>query len=179
MSKIGRRPISFSTAKITVEKDNVLISGAKAKFEHKLPAELEAKVDKNTVTLVAKKSSRDTNMIWGLHRALLSNKIHGAEKTFDQVVKIVGLGYKAQLAGKKLTFSLGYSHKVEYTLPEGVSVVIDKTGQILTFSSSDKLLLGDACDTVKRFRLPEPYKGTGIMRENDVIIRKAGKTGTK
>lgn len=91
-------------------------------------------------------------------------------------VRIVGLGYKAQLSGKKLNFSLGYSHKIEYNLPEGVDVAVDRTGQQLVFKATDKQLLGDVCDAVRSFRPPEPYKGTGIILEGEVVIRKAGKT---
>ncbi|MCK4517749.1 50S ribosomal protein L6, partial [Candidatus Babeliales bacterium] len=96
---------------------------------------------------------------------------------FEQVVKIVGHGYKAQLSGKKLVFSLGYSHKIDYTMPADVSVELDKPGQLLTFKSYDKALLGHVCDEIRKFRLPEPYKGTGIIRSGEKIIRKAGKTG--
>jgi large subunit ribosomal protein L6 len=91
-------------------------------------------------------------------------------------MKIVGLGFKGQLAGKKLTFTLGYTHKIDLDLPEGVSVEIDKTGQLLTFKSHDKFVLGNVCDKVRSFREPEPYKGTGVMRIDEVITRKAGKT---
>jgi large subunit ribosomal protein L6 len=111
-----------------------------------------------------------------MHRALLANKVKGAETGFEKKIKIVGLGYKAQLAGKKLTFSLGYSHKIDYELPEGVDVKLDKTGQNLVFSSSNKLLLGDVCSHIRKLRPPEPYKGTGIIVGDEVIIRKAGKT---
>jgi large subunit ribosomal protein L6 len=103
----------------------------------------------------------------------------GVESGFEQKVNIVGLGYKAQLTGKKLVFSLGYSHKIDYDLPNDVTVDVDKTGQFLVFKSHDKSLLGGVCDDVRRFREPEPYKGTGIMRAEEVIIRKAGKTGAK
>ena len=105
----------------------------------------------------------------------MANKIYGLEKGFETPVKIIGLGYKAQKSGKNLVFSLGYSHKIDYEMPDGVDVNIDKTGQNLVFKSHDKELLGTTCDTIRKFRLPEPYKGTGILRAGDVIIRKAGK----
>ena len=76
-----------------------------------------------------------------------------------------------------MVFSLGYSHKIDFTLPDGVTVEIDKPGQKLLFKSHDKMILGNVCDTVRSFRTPEPYKGTGIMRDDERIIRKAGKTG--
>lgn len=177
MSKIGRKPIPFSSAKIEVQGNKVLISGSKAKFEHELSPEVEVKVEDKTLVVSLKKETKKARAQWGLHRALLANKIKGAETGFEQGIKIVGLGYKAQLSGKKMTFSLGYSHKIEYTLPEGVTVDIDKSGQQLLFKSHDKNLLGNVCDKVRSFRTPEPYKGTGIMRVEERIVRKAGKTG--
>ena len=107
---------------------------------------------------------------------MLANKIKGLEQGFERKVTIVGLGFKAAAAGKKMTFSLGYSHKIDYELPEAVSVDIDKTGQNLVFKSADKFVLGNVCDKVRSFRMPEPYKGTGIIREGDIVLRKAGKT---
>jgi len=177
MSKIGRKPITFSSAKIEVDGNKVVISGAKAKFEHELPDGLSAALDGKTLTISVKNGDRGTRVKWGLHRALLANKIHGVESGFELKLKIVGLGYKAQQKGKKLVLSLGYSHKIDYELPDGVTVEIDKPGQLLSFKSHDKCLLGLVCDEIRRFKTPEPYKGTGIMRSDEVIIRKAGKTG--
>jgi len=183
MSKIGRKPIPFSSAKVTVEGQKVKVKGgasgqgSKVELVHELPDCLGAKVEDNALLIEMKKNGRESRALWGLHRALLSNKIQGAEKGFELPVKIVGLGYKAQLSGKKMVFSLGYSHKVNYTLPDGVTVDIDKSGQNLVFKSHDKMLLGSVCDKVRNFRLPEPYKGTGIIRAGERIIRKAGKTG--
>jgi len=177
MSKIGRKPIPLASAKVEVKGNKVLISGSKAKFEHEFPDCVEVKVDGKTLVVSVKGSSKDVRAQWGLHRALLANKIKGVETGFEQLVRIVGLGYKAQPSGKKLVFSLGYSHKIEYVLPEGVTVAIDKPGQNLTFKSHDKCLLGKVCDEIRSFRTPEPYKGTGIMRGDERIIRKAGKTG--
>jgi large subunit ribosomal protein L6 len=177
MSKIGRKPITFSSAKIEIDGNKILISGAKAKFVHELSDNLNVSLQDKSLLLSLKVDSRIARMEWGLHRALLANKVKGVESGFERLVKIVGLGYKAQKSGKKLTLSLGYSHKVSYTMPEGVDVDIDKSGQKLLFKSHDKSLLGRVCDEVRRFRVPEPYKGTGIMRDDEVIVRKAGKTG--
>ena len=177
MSKIGRTPISFSSAKIEIDGNKVLISGSKAKFVHELPEYIKVKIEDNSIVLSADNQSKIARSQWGLHRALIANKIEGAEKGFEQAVKIVGLGYKVQLSGKKLIISLGYSHKINLDLPDGVTLNVDKTGQQLTFKSHDKVLLGNVCDELRRLRPPEPYKGTGVMRAEEVIRRKAGKTG--
>lgn len=176
MSKIGRKPIALSVATVQMSGRTVQINGPKLKVTHELPEELVLTQDGKALTLSIKENNRKNRMLWGLHRALLANKVQGVEKGFQQVVKIVGLGFKAQQAGKKLVFSLGYSHKIDYTLPENVDVEVDKTGQILILKSADKFSLGNACDAIRSLRPPEPYKGTGIQLEGEVIIRKAGKT---
>ncbi len=176
MSKIGRKPIAFSTAKIEVNGSHVSIKGSKESFTHELPSSLVVVLTDKMLKLETTDLSRENKVLWGLHRALLMNKITGVESGFEQKMSIVGLGYKALLAGSKMTFTLGYTHKIDLDLPAGVTVEVDKTGQQMTFRSANKFLLGSVCDTVRSFRPPEPYKGTGIMKQNEVIIRKAGKT---
>ncbi|MFH1643988.1 MAG: 50S ribosomal protein L6 [bacterium] len=176
MSKIGRKLIPISTAKVEIKGNEIFIEGPKAKYTHIVPDSIKISLkDKSLLVSVNEKQSKKNNELWGLHRALIANKIKGVETGFEKKLKIVGLGFKAVLSGKKMTFSLGYSHKVDYQLPEGVEVLIDKTGQQLTLKSSDKFLLGNACSDIKAFKRPEPYKGTGIMFEDEVIVRKAGK----
>jgi len=166
MSKIGKKPIIISSAKVEIKDNLVSLSGAKGKLTHQCPDCLLVKLDDGKLVVSLVRATCKNNMLWGLHRALLANKVKGVEEGFELKLKIVGLGYKAQLAGRKLTFSLGYSHKIDYTLPDGVDVDVDKrTGQLLTFKSIDKCLLGKTCDIVRSFRKPEPYKGTGIIRE--------------
>lgn len=176
MSKIGRKPIPFKTAKVEIKDNTIKIGSGKVNFVHELPVGLTAKVLDKTLRLDSQEKTRQASMLWGLHRALLANKIKGVETGFEQKIIIVGLGFKALLAGKKMTLTLGYTHKIDYELPVEVTVEIDKTGQNLVFKSADKLLLGKVCDTVRSFRPPEPYKGTGIIKEGEVIVRKAGKT---
>ncbi len=176
MSKIGKRPIQITSAKVQIDANIVTIAGAKATFKHELPDGILAKVEGSELVVSAAKDNRRHRMFWGLHRALLANKVKGAETGFEQKLIIVGLGFKAQLAGSKMTFNLGYTHKIDYELPKEVSVEIDKTGQQLVFRSADKFILGNVCDAIRSFRPPEPYKGTGIMRDGEVIFRKAGKT---
>jgi large subunit ribosomal protein L6 len=176
MSKVGRKPIAITSAQVECVGNMVTIKGAKLSITHELPDLVTCTIQDKQLTLTADIKDRKSKMLWGLHRALLANKIYGVEKGFQESIKIVGLGFKAQLTNRTLVFSLGYSHKKEYALPEGVDVDIDKTGQNLVFKGSDKFILGNVCDAVRSLRPPEPYKGTGILRNNEVIIRKAGKT---
>ena len=176
MSKIGRKPIPVTSAKVEINGKKIKLSGAKGNLEHEIPAGITITQEDNNLLVGVEQLTRENKMMWGLHRALLANKVKGVETGFTLGIKIVGLGYKAQAAGQQMTFTLGYSHKVEYALPTGVLVEIDRTGQNLILSSIDKWLLGKAGDEIRKLRLPEPYKGTGIIREHDVVIRKAGKT---
>ena len=105
----------------------------------------------------------------------MANKIWGADQGFEKQLRITGLGFKALAVSGKIQFSLGYSHKIDFLLPQGVTVEIDKTGQNLLFKSVDKELLGLVCSRVRALRPPEPYKGTGIQYAQEVILRKAGK----
>ncbi len=176
MSKIGRKPIPFTSAKIQIQGNRITIAGSKVTFTHELPQGLSVVVADKLLSVKSERSNRLARILWGTHRALLANKIKGVESGFELKLTIVGLGFKAQLAGKKLTLNLGYTHKIDYEMPQEVTVEIDKTGQQLVFKSADKFLLGKVCDAIRSFRPPEPYKGTGIVREGEVIIRKAGKT---
>lgn len=176
MSKIGKKPILLTSAKAQVDGKSLTITGPKATFNHVLPVGIAAKIEGNELVVFAEKNNRRNRMFWGLHRALLANKVKGSETGFEQKLTIVGLGFKAQLAGSKMTLTLGYTHKIEYDLPKEVTVDIDKTGQQLVFRSTDKFILGNVCDAIRSFRPPEPYKGTGIIREGEVVFRKAGKT---
>jgi large subunit ribosomal protein L6 len=175
MSKIGKKPIALTTATVKVEGSRVAIKGPKGEMFHDIPDTLEVVLESSTVRVNVKKKFKGFAAVWGLHRAVLANKVKGVEQGFIQKVRINGLGFKAQPSDNKLVFSLGFSHKVEYVLPQEVKVQVDKTGQLLEFSSIDKFALGNACDAVRLLKLPEPYKATGIIRDGDVIIRKAGK----
>jgi len=175
MSKIGRKSIPITSAQITIENSTVRIKGPNAEFTHELPEGVLVEKTDGALQLKIAENTRKNRMMWGLHRALLANKIQGAQSGFEKKITIVGLGYKVQASGKKLTFSLGYSHKIDFELPEGVTLDVDKKGQKLLLKSADKFLLGKTCDEIRSFRKPEPYKGTGIIRDGDILIRKAGK----
>lgn len=181
MSKIGRKPIALGKVQLEVKGQEVHFKGPKSSGVFVVSDLLTATVRDGSVVLLPKNAAskgslhRELNQVWGLDRALLANKIQGSNEGFEKKVQIVGLGFKAALSGSNMTFSLGFSHKIDFALPQGVSVDIDKTGQLLTFKSTDKELVGHVCSMVRSLRLPEPYKGTGIKLATEVITRKAGK----
>jgi large subunit ribosomal protein L6 len=178
MSKIGRKPISLQDVQVEVKNQSVVYKGKKASGTHELPDFIKATVeDKSLILDVPEKlRNRDTSRFWGLHRALLANAILGAGTGFSKQLQIIGLGFKAAVSGNKVVFTIGYTHKIDLPLPKEVTLEIDKTGQLLTFKSADRRVLGEICDKVRSFRPPEPYKGTGIKYVTEVIARKAGKT---
>jgi large subunit ribosomal protein L6 len=176
MSKIGRRPIDLENVAIEIKGQDVHYKGPNASGVFVVADALKPELNEKQLVLRPAKKTRDLNAVWGLNRALLANRIKGASQGFVKEIQITGLGYKAVMTGSKVVFSLGYSHKIDFELPKDVSLEIDKSGQKLTFKSPDKELVGFVCSQVKAFRVPEPYKGTGIKLSTETIFRKAGKT---
>lgn len=179
MSKIGRKSINIRDIQVSINDRIVTYKGKNGSGVYELPQELEFSIqgDQLSIRPSAKGSrSRDVNRVWGLHRALFSNKLQGVRSDFECQLEIVGLGFKAAATGRKIVLSLGYSHKIDFELPNNVNVETDKTGQLLTIKSSDKELVGQVCSNIKLLRSPEPYKGTGIKYKSETLLRKAGKT---
>jgi large subunit ribosomal protein L6 len=181
MSKIGRKPINISGTQVEVKGQAVHYKGPKASGVYNVPPQFAVTMKDNKLSIQPAPSKakslkpRDINREWGLHRALLANQLMGSKQEFEKVVEIVGLGYKAVKTGDKLTFTLGYSHKIDFPIPKGVSVSVDKTGQKITVTSSDKVLLGEICSKICDLRRPEAYKGTGVKLSTEQIFRKEAK----
>ncbi len=175
MSKIGKKPISLQNIQVDVKGQDIHYKGKYGSGVYSLPNFIMPEINDSELFLKLK-NGKDKNKFWGLHRALLANKLKGINQLFEKKMQIVGLGFKAELTGTKIKFSLGFSHKIEKHLPKGISFEVDKTGQILTLKSADKEQLGQFCADIKSLRPPEPYKGTGIKMEGERIRRKAGKT---
>ena len=178
MSKIGRKPISLGDVQVQIQGHTLRIKARRLlDLMICLILFMPTVEDKFLKLDVPEKlRNRDTNRFWGLHRALLLMLFRGLILDLRSKLQINGLGFKAALAGNKVVFTIGYTHKIDLPLPKEVTLEIDKTGQLLTFKSSDRRMLGEICDKVRSFRPPEPYKGTGIKYMTEVIARKAGKT---
>jgi large subunit ribosomal protein L6 len=183
MSKIGRKPIEIGNVQVSVEGNEVSFSGKKDSGKFVVPHEFQITFSDKKLS-IKPTSNAATNADWGLNRALLANKIKGADTGFEKQLRIVGLGFKAVVTGNKVQLTLGFSHKIDYELPEGVSMEADKVGtfegkpaQVLTLRSCNKEKLGKACAEIRAFKEPEPYKGVGIQYViGETLIRKAGKT---
>jgi large subunit ribosomal protein L6 len=183
MSKVGRKPIDLGALQVEVKGHAVHYKGSIASGVYELPALLKAEIADKKLTLVLTEGDmldKDNKMVLGLHRSRLANILQGADKKFEKVLKINGLGFKVvKKSDKELQFSLGFSHKIDTSDRDidltGVDFEIDKTGQVLTMRSADKEKLGLVCSQIRFLREPEPYKGTGIQYMNETILRKVGK----
>lgn len=175
MSRIGRLPIAIPKG-VTVRADGatVQVEGPKGKDQHTVPAKISVSVADGTLTVQRAGDDRQTRALHGLTRKLLANSVTGVSTGFTRVLEIVGVGYRAEVKGKAVHLSLGYSHPIVYQLPAGVDAKIEKQ-VIVTLEGNNKQVLGEVASQIRALRPPEPYKGKGIKYSTEKIRRKAGK----
>lgn len=175
MSRIGKKIITIPAGvTFDLNKDTVKIKGPKGELTQTLhPKVTVTKTDEGLMVSVKKESDKQERALWGLFRSLVQNMILGVTNGFSKVLEVNGVGYKAAVAGKKLTLALGYSHPIEMEIPQGLEVKVEKNQ--ITISGIDKQLVGQFAAVVRQKRMPEPYKGKGIKYADEVIRRKAGK----
>ncbi len=178
MSRIGRKPIVIPKG-VQVSITGEVISAKGPKGTLNLPRHKAVEVKEEQGTLVFARSGEDgaDRAAHGLMRALVANMLTGVTQGFTRNLEINGVGYKAEIKGGTIVLSLGYSHTIEYKLPEGITAKVDKN--VLILAGIDKMLLGAAAAKIRSFRPPEPYKGKGIKYAEETILRKAGKTAGK
>ncbi len=177
MSRVGKLPISLpSGVKVETNGSSVTVEGSKGKLVRQLPKGIEVLVESGSLSVKTIEGVAKTTANQGLVRSLVASMVKGVSDGFERVLEINGVGYRVAVQGRKLDFSLGYSHPVKYELPEGMSAEVDKQMN-LTIKGIDKELIGSVAAKIRSFRKPEPYKGKGIKYAEERIIRKAGKTG--
>ena len=179
MSRIGRMPIAIP-AGVTVtiaENNKVTVKGPKGTLERVLPEELTIKEEDGHVVVSRPNDLKRMKSLHGLTRTLINNMIIGVTNGYEKVLEVNGVGYRAAKQGKKLVLTLGYSHPVEMTDPEGLEAVVD--GNKIVVKGIDKEKVGQYAAEIREKRAPEPYKGKGIKYADEVIRRKVGKTGKK
>ncbi|MEA5391741.1 50S ribosomal protein L6 [Cyanobium gracile UHCC 0139] len=179
MSRIGKAPIPIPD-KVTVSLDglSVTVKGPKGELSRVLPEGVSVSQDGGTVVVSPTSSHRRSRERHGLSRTLVANMVEGVSQGFTRKLEIVGVGYRAQVQGRKLVVSAGYSHPVEMVPPEGVTFSVENNTSVFV-SGPDKELVGNEAAKIRGIRPPEPYKGKGIKYEGERILRKAGKTGKK
>ncbi|MCP4603403.1 MAG: 50S ribosomal protein L6 [Proteobacteria bacterium] len=180
MSRIGKKPIVIPDGvTVTMNKDSIAIKGPKGVLNRNLPPNVQIKLEKNEIQIETTGTGRKFGAFHGLARALLANMVTGVSEGFKKDLTLVGVGYRVALQDKKLVFNLGYSHPVEFTLPNGIEADIGEKGVVFSIKGIDRELVGQTCATIRGFRPPEPYKGKGIRYKNEIVKQKAGKASVK
>ncbi len=177
MSKIGKINISIPEKVKVVLAGNVLnIEGPLGKKSLGIDLDifnLEIKEGKE-ISIKPKKIDQNTKRLWGMNRSLINNAVIGSSAGYEKILELVGVGYRANLKGNQLNLQLGYSHDINFDIPEGVKITVDKQ-TTLKISGFDKQLVGSVASKIKMFRKIEPYKGKGIREKGQFILRKEGK----
>jgi len=175
MSRIGLQPIPLpSGVKVNVDPAAVEVQGPKGKL--KVPLPRGVKFEQKDGVLTAVRQSDEFKAVHGLARALVANAVTGVTTGFKKELDIVGVGYRAEVKGKNVVFSLGYSHPVEFAIPEGIQVAVEKMTHI-TVSGADKGQVGQVAANMRALRPPDPYKQKGVRITGERLKKKAGKTG--
>jgi large subunit ribosomal protein L6 len=177
MSRIGRRPVSIPSGVSIEARDGALrVRGPKGELAQPIPRGIKVEIEGGTVRFQREDDRKPTRALHGLARALAANMVKGVTQGFVRQLSIVGVGYRAEVSGKTLKLSLGYSHPVEMAIPDGVKVAIEKNTE-LSLESTDKAVLGQFAADIRRVRPPEPYKGKGVRYTGEHVRRKVGKAG--
>ncbi len=175
MSRVGKQPIKMPAGvKVDVKNRHVSVEGPKGKLKHTLPEGVNLAVAAGTLNVTRDDTVQGAPALHGLTRTLVHNMVHGVSQGFSRELEVVGVGYRAATKGTTLSLTVGYSHPVEYKLPEGIQAKVDGNTKI-TITGADKMLVGMVAAKVRSFKQPEPYQGKGIKYANEVIVRKQGK----
>jgi large subunit ribosomal protein L6 len=174
MSRIGKKPVPLPGGVKVEIGEQLEITGPKGKLQVPIPEGIS--IEKIDGRLEVKRASDDHAALHGLTRALAANAVQGVSAGFTRELDIVGIGYRADIKGKVATFSLGYSHPIEFLLPDGVDMKVDKQTH-LVLTGYDRQLLGQVAANIRALRKPDPYKNKGIRYTGEVLRKKVGKTG--
>ncbi len=175
MSRIGKKPVDIpSGVTATVSGQTVEVKGPKATRSFTATDDVTISLDENTVTVTPRGSSKRARQQWGMTRTMVANMVQGVTGGFKKELEITGVGYRAQIQGNTLKLSLGYSHDVNFEVPQGVTVTCPKQTEIIV-EGTDQQLVGQVAANIREWRAPEPYKGKGIRYKDEYIFRKEGK----
>lgn len=184
MSRIGKLPISIpAKVEISVASDNtVTVKGPKGSLSQKVDPDIKVEVEDGTLNVTRPTDQKRHKALHGLYRALISNMVLGVSQGYTREMEVIGVGYRVENQGNLVTFTVGYSHPIIFSIPSELKVTtaMEKgSAPLIRLEGIDKELLGQVCAKIRSFRKPEPYKGKGIMFKGEIIRRKAGKTAGK
>ncbi len=179
MSRIGKLKIPYpDTVTVSQVEDRIVVKGPKGELSEPLHPFLSIRTDPDGIQVEKTSEQRKADALSGLTRTLIANMVKGVTEGYQRELEIVGVGYRAELSGDSLLFQLGYSHRINFPLPEGISAEVPKPTQII-LKGINKALLGQTAAKIRALRRPEPYKGKGIKYAQESIRRKVGKAGAK
>ncbi|KIM07690.1 MAG: 50S ribosomal protein L6 [Sulfurovum sp. FS06-10] len=178
MSRIGKQPVTIANG-IDVSLEGTILIAKKGNLEKRLETHgrVGINIEGNEVTFAKVGEAKESAAFWGTYRALFNNIIVGLDKGFSKSLEINGVGYRAAIKDNALNLQLGYSHDINFDIPKGVEITVEKN--IVHIKGSDKQIIGQVAAKIRSFRPPEPYKGKGVKYTDEVIIRKAGKSAKK
>ncbi len=177
MSRIGRSPVTIPAGvEVKVDQNFVRVKGPKGELSSQMHGDMIIEVEDGSLLVKRPSDQKHHRALHGLTRALINNMVVGVTEGFTKKLEMVGVGYRAALAGNKLTLSVGYSHPVEFIVPQGLTVEVPVQTKI-SVSGIDKQLVGSFTANIRKVREPEPYLGKGIKYEGELIRRKVGKSG--
>jgi large subunit ribosomal protein L6 len=177
MSRIGKKPIPIPKGvTVTVGPDAVEVQGPKGKLRQALPPGIAFTQEDGTLVAKLQRDDDELRKFHGLARSLVANAVNGVTEGFKKELDIVGIGYRAELKGKQVTFALGYSHPIVFDIPNGIDITIDKQTHI-TVTGADRQVVGQVAANIRRMRKPDPYKQKGVRYTGEQLKKKVGKTG--
>ena len=178
MSRIGKQPIIIPEGVKVILTDNYIeVKGPKGELEYTFPSSIQVIQKENALQIKRGSDDPVERSFHGLVRALINNMVIGVSTGFEKRLEIIGVGYRAQVSGKKITLNLGFSHPIDFEAPEGVNIEMDKEQKnIVIVSGIDKQKVGQVASKIRSYRPPEPYKGKGVRYVGEYVARKAGKT---
>ena len=175
MSRIGKKGVAIPTGvTANVEGQTIKMKGPKGALQVVLHDDVAAKMDKGSIQIEPRSESKRARSLWGTSRTLVSNLIAGVTKGFEEKLEITGVGYRAAVQGKQLNLQLGFSHDINYAIPQGITIATPKPTEIVV-TGTDKQQVGQVAAELRGFRPPEPYKGKGVKYSDEYIFRKEGK----
>ena len=180
MSRIGKMPVVIPKGvEIKAEGGKVRVKGPKGELVSAIPAGLTVSIDDGQLRIAREGDEPHVRACHGLLRSLVANNVEGVTKGFTKELEISGVGFKAEVKGKSVVFALGFSHPIDFAIPDGIAIAVDAKAGRMTITGADKQKVGQTAAEIRSLRVPDPYKAKGIKYANEVIRRKVGKAGGK